>query len=123
MDFKFGEKEEQLRREVCKFAKDELPPDWLSANCLEEENRDEDWEFGLSISKKLAKKGWLTMSWPVEYCGKGASLWEQFVYCEEAAYWGIPGVTMGVSGVDWVGPSIMLFGSEELKKEHLPLIA
>ena len=78
MDFKFSEKEEQLRREVRKFAKEELPPDWLSS-ILEEENRDEDWEFAMTMSKKLAQRGWLTISWPVEYGGKGASLWEQFV--------------------------------------------
>lgn len=122
MDFKFGEKEEQLRREIREFAKEELPPDW-SAAMIEEENRDEDWKFAMTMSRKLAKKGWLTMSWPVEYGGKGTSLWEQFVYSEEAAYWGIPGVTMGVGGVDWVGPSLMMFGSEELKKKYLPLIA
>ena len=30
---------------------------------------------------------------------------------------------MGVSGVRWVGPSLMLFGTEEQKKQYLPLIA
>jgi len=123
MDFKFGEREEQLRREIREFAREELPPDWLAGMMLEEENRDEDWKFAMTMSRKLAKKGWLTMSWPVEYGGKGAALWEQFVYSEEAAYWGIPGVTMGVGAVDWVGPSLMMFGSEELKKKHLSLIA
>ncbi|MCX8175942.1 MAG: acyl-CoA dehydrogenase family protein, partial [Candidatus Bathyarchaeota archaeon] len=106
MDFKFDEKEEKLRREIKQFVKEELPEGWLVA-ALEEESRDEDWQFALSISKKLAKKGWLTMHWPEEYGGKGASMWEFIVYREEAAYWGIPGVSMGVSGVDWVGPTLI----------------
>jgi alkylation response protein AidB-like acyl-CoA dehydrogenase len=122
MDFKFGEKEGKLRKEIREFAKKELPPNWLSV-MFEEEHRDEDWEFAMSISKKLSEKGWLTMSWPEEYGGKGASLWEQLAYSEEASYWGIPGTTMGVGGVDWVGPSLMMFGTDELKKKHLPLIA
>jgi len=122
MDFKFGEKEEKLRLEIREFVKKEFPPGWLSS-LLEEDGVDEIWEVALATSKKLAKKGWLTMSWPEEYGGKGASLWEQLVYAEEASYWGIPGVTMGVGGVDWVGPTIMAFGSEEQKKKHLPLIA
>lgn len=122
MDFQFGEKEEALRKEIREFVKQELPPGWIR-NALAEESTDEAWAFTLSISKKLSEQGWLTMAWPKEYGGMGASLWEQLVFREEAGYWGIPGVTMGVGGVDWVGPSLILYGSEELKKTHLPLIA
>ena len=122
MNFKFGKKEEALRREIYEFVKEELPPGWLMY-MLEEESRDEDWEFAMSISRKLSKRGWLTMSWPKEYGGKGASLWEQLVYREEAGYWCMPGVTMGIGGVDWVGPSLMLYGTYEQKEKYLPLIA
>ena len=122
MDFKFGEKEEALRKEIREFAREELPPGWLAV-MLEEESRDEDWAFAMSISKKLSERGWLTMSWPEEYGGRGSSLWEQLVYLEESGYWGIPGTTMGISGVAWVGPSLMMYGSEEQKEKYLPLIA
>ena len=105
MDFQFSEKEEALRKEIREFVKQELPPGWIR-NALAEESTDEGWAFTLSISKKLSEKGWLTMAWPKEYGGMGASLWEQLVFREEAGYWGIPGVTMGVGGVDWVGPSL-----------------
>jgi len=120
MDFQFGEKEEKLRCEIREFVKENLPPDHVPGF---EEHSDEEWEFSMSISKKLAEKGWLTMSWPKESGGMGASEWERMVYGEEVGYWGIPGFSMGVSGIGWVGPSLMLFGSEELKKKHLPLIA
>ena len=122
MDFKLGEKEEALRKGIREFAQKELPSEcfWL---LLEEESRDEDWKLAMSISKKLAQKGWLVMAWPKEYGGRGASYWEQMVYGEECGYWGIPGVAMGVSGVAWVGPSLMQFGNEEQRKKYLPLIA
>ena len=122
MDFKLGEKEEALRRDIRKFAKEELPEGWISL-FLEEESRDEDWEFAMSLSKKLAQKGWLVMAWPKEYGGQGASYWEQLVYIQEAAYWGITGLGMGIGGIAWVGPSLMSFGSEEQKKKYLSLIA
>jgi len=112
MDFKFGDKEEALREEIREFAKKELPPGWLAV-MLEEESRDEDWAVVMSMSKKLSERGWLTMSWPEEYGGKGASRLEQLVYLEESGYWGIPGTTMGISGVAWVGPSLMMYGSQE----------
>lgn len=122
MDFKLGEKEEALRKEIRKFAQKELPPGSFTL-LLEEESRDEDWKLAMSTSKKLAQKGWLVMAWPKEYGGSAASYWEQMVYGEECGYWGIPGISMGISGVAWVGPSLMQFGNEEQRKKYLPLIA
>jgi len=122
MDFQLGDKEETLRREIREFVREELPPGWFLF-MFEEESRDDDWEFALTISKKLAQKGWLTLSWPKEYGGMDASLWEQMVFKFEAGYWGIPGIGMGVGAVDWIGPPLMIYGSEEQKKRYLPLIA
>ncbi|MDY6935976.1 MAG: acyl-CoA dehydrogenase family protein [Spirochaetota bacterium] len=122
MDFQFGEKEEKLRKEIREFVKKEIPQEHVGG-MLSEEHHDDDWEFAMSIAKKLSQKGWLTMSWPKEYAGMGASLWEQVVYQEEVGYWGIPGTSMGISGVGWVGPSLILFGTEEQKKKYMPLIA
>jgi alkylation response protein AidB-like acyl-CoA dehydrogenase len=82
-----------------------------------------DIEFEISMSQKLAKRGWLVMSWPEKYGGRGASLFEQTVYEMEIAYWGIPGAWMGISGIQWVGPCLILFGTEEQKNKYLPLIA
>jgi len=122
MNFQLGEKEEKLRSEVREFADKVMPPGKIFY-VFQEEHDDADWEFSMSVSKKLAQKGWLTMSWPKEYGGMGASTWEQLVYRSEAGYWGIPGLSMGVGGIDWVGPSIIMFGTEEQKKKYLPLIA
>ena len=122
MDFEFSKKEEQLRREIREFARRELAGRDLITG-LEEESLDEDWEFAMQMSKKLSQKGWLTMAWPKEYGGRDASFFEQHVYMDEASYRGIPGMTMGVSGIGWVGQSLMLFGSDEQRKKYLPPIA
>ena len=122
MDFQIEEKAEALRKEIQEFARIELPEDW-AAGLFEEESNDADWAFAMTISKKLAQKGWLTMAWPKEYGGGGASHWDQFVYGEEAGYWAIPGTSMGIGSIGWVGPSLMLFGSEEQKQKYIPLIA
>lgn len=122
MDLKFGKREETLRKEIREFAKAELPPGWIISP-FEEGDRDEDWPFIMSISKKLSQKGWLTMSWPKEYGGKEAPLLEEMVYREEVGYWGIPGAQMGVNGVGWVGPSLIHYGSNEQKNKYLLLIA
>ena len=121
MNFKLGEKELALANEVAKFAKSELPPGWVSSRLIEGECTD--FDFEVSMSKKLAQKGWLVMSWPKEYGGQGATQFEQTVYEMEIAYWGLPGAWMGASGIQWVGPILMMLGTDEQKKKYLPLIA
>lgn len=121
MDFRFTPEQEELRLEIKEFAKKELPPDWYGSP--DEEYADENWEFTRQMAKKLARKGWLVLSWPKEYGGRGKSVLEQAIYQDEMFYYGIPGTGMGVSGIGWVGPCLMLFGTEEQKGEHLPKIA
>ncbi len=60
MDFEIEQKAESLRKEIKEFARAELPEDWATG-MFEEESKDEDWAFAMSISKKLAQRGWLTM--------------------------------------------------------------
>jgi alkylation response protein AidB-like acyl-CoA dehydrogenase len=122
MDFEFGEKAEQLRKDIRQFVKDELGEGYYEP-LFNEEHFDESWEKGMEIARKLAQRGWLTMAWPEEYGGSGASFWEQVVFKEEVGYWGIPGTGMGVSGTQWIGPSLMVFGTEAQKKKYLPAIA
>ncbi len=122
MEFQFSREEEQFRSEIREFVKENIPPERYGHK-YEEEHDDDAWEFALSIAGKLAEKKWLTISWPKEHGGMGASLYQQAVFKEEVGYWGIPGTTMGISGTTWVGPSLMLFGTDEQKKKFLPPIA
>lgn len=123
MDFGFTEKEVALQKKLRGFVANELPPGWKEYGAGEEYATDEGWAVTRQMSRKLAARGWLTMSWPKEHGGLGASRMEHLIYREEMGFHSVPGTDMGVGGVRWVGPSLMLFGSEEQKKEHLPGIA
>jgi len=122
MDFGFGEKEERFRTEIREFAKENLSSGkyWVMQA---EGQTDDDWAFIMSVSKKLAEKKWLTLAWPEEHGGLGMSHIQRMVFEQEVGYWGIPGTTMGISGTGWVGPSLMIFGTDEQKKTYLPPIA
>ena len=122
MDFEYDEKAEALRKKIREFVKENIPPD-IDIGMFMEEHFQDDWDFSMKMAKKLSDIGWLTMAWPKEYGGMDASVWERSVFGEEIGYWGIPGGGMGVSGTAWVGPSLMLFGTEEQKKKYLPQIA
>ncbi len=103
MEFRFSAEDEAFRQEVRAFIREELPKA----------------AAGESFTRKLAARGWLTMSWPREYGGQGAPHMRQLVYNEEMAYHRAPGQTMGA---DRVGPTLILFGTEEQKARFLPAI-
>jgi len=122
MEFRFTAEEEAFRAEVREFLKEELPPGWQDQFDSDTELLTEQQsEFGRQFNKKLAQRRWLTLPWPVEYGGLKASIMQQMIYNEEMAYNGAPtGLNMGVA---WVGPSLMIYGTDEQKKRFLPAIA
>lgn len=122
MDFRFTPEQEAFRQEIRGFARRELPP-WWEEEEDEMGSSDAAWEVTQAISKKLAQRGWLVMGWPPEWGGRNASPLEQLIYQEETSYQRVPGTSMGVGGVSWVGPSIIKLGTREQKQAHLPGIA
>ena len=118
MDFYFTPEDEAFRQEIVDFVSKEVPRDWRTARIDTEEP---EWRDAIrQFKKKLAQKGWLTMAWPKEYGGGGASHMQQMVFNEEMAYRRLPAGDMGIS---MVGPVLMLNGTEEQKKFFLPRIS
>ena len=70
----------------------------------------------------LADSDLLCLSWPEEFGGGGASVWEQTVVREEMWAHHEPRGAQYM-GVNWVGPTIMRHGTEEQQRKHLPPIA
>ncbi|HZU75800.1 MAG TPA: acyl-CoA dehydrogenase family protein [Dehalococcoidia bacterium] len=122
MELRFGEREEQLRTEVRNFLKQHLP-----ANAEEDAGGmgardDEAFEQAKLFNRALAARGWIAPAWPKEYGGLGASIYEQMVFNEEFGYYGAPDTGTRGFGVGMIGPTLIVHGSEEQKKEHLPRI-
>jgi alkylation response protein AidB-like acyl-CoA dehydrogenase len=121
MDFRFTDEEESFRSEVKSFLAEELKPGWSDHFDSESEmGVAVQGEFAKTFNKKLAERGWLAIAWPKKYGGMEASVMQQVIYNEEMAYAGAPvGFNMGVA---WVGPSLMLYGTDEQKSEFIPKI-
>ena len=68
----------------------------------------------------MGADGWLTLSWPEQYGGRGASMMEQLIFTDEAAVAGAP---VPFLTINTVGPTIMRFGTDEQKDFFLPRIA
>lgn len=108
----------QLRQRIREIIGTELSADFLrhfvgNAGWQEEAN---------SFCQRLARERLLTLAWPEEYGGAGASIWEQTALREEFWAHHEPRGAQYM-GVNWVGPAIMHFGTPEQKQQHLSAIA
>ena len=122
MDFRLTDQEERFREEIQTWLGDNLPDGWIGID-REEQFDPEYWETTKTMAKRLAAKGWLTLAWSPEYGGQGRSVIEQTIFQDEMMFSGVPGTTMGIGGTQWVGPTLILSGTDEQKQTHLPPIA
>jgi alkylation response protein AidB-like acyl-CoA dehydrogenase len=79
------------------------------------------WDVRLRWEKELSAGGWLGLTWPQEYGGRGATLAQaiifEYLYARaEAPY------RVGVQGQDLFGPTLLMFGTPEQKARFLPKI-
>jgi alkylation response protein AidB-like acyl-CoA dehydrogenase len=72
------------------------------------------------VVRQLGRDGWLVMSWPAEYGGRGGTTMDQLIFTDEAA---IAQVPVPFLTINTVGPTIMRYGTAEQKARYLPKIA
>jgi len=116
MDFALSTEEEAFRREVCEFLDRELTPDVPKELEQGLGLGPRSWEF----LRKMGARGWLTPQWPEEYGGLSAPYFYRYIIGEEVSYRGGP---HGMVAAHMAGPTILMFGSDEQKREWLPRIA
>lgn len=111
------ESAEELRAEVKRFLREELARGTFEPQC-------DAWlgSFNPEFSRKVGRRGWLGMTWPVRYGGHERSALERFVVLEELLVAGAP-VSSHWFAERQAGPSILRFGMEDQKRRFLPAIA
>ena len=118
MEFEFSPEQETWRGEIRTWIRDEFGPDWNGFETGDDgEPDDEAWEFNKGVRKKLAAKGWTAPAWPKEHGGLGLSFAEQAIFNEELAYHRVPGPDL--ISVGYVGPTLLVYGTDEQKQQHL----
>ena len=71
--------------------------------------------------ERMGAKGWTAPTWPAEYGGGGLSKAESKILSQEMKALDLPPALIGF-GLTMIGPTLLQFGTEEQKKEHLPRI-
>ncbi len=117
MDFRLNPEQAAFQADVRDFIEHELPAGWDEDHASLTERMDVE----RAVMKRLAARHWLALPWPKAYGGMGATAVEQMVFNEQMAYHGVPG-TMNM-GVAWVGPVVMLYGTDQQKSDYLSNIA
>ncbi|MBI2846662.1 MAG: acyl-CoA dehydrogenase family protein, partial [Chloroflexi bacterium] len=122
MDFRFTPEEQRFRQEIQEFLRKELAPEvraerdgagrWIGANMGEG-------PASRAFIRKLGERGWIGVSWPKKYGGLERPIMYEYILFEELNWAGAPhlGTARGI-----VGPTLLLYGSEEQKQEYLPRI-
>jgi alkylation response protein AidB-like acyl-CoA dehydrogenase len=109
MDFNLSPEEEAFRDEVRAFISEHLSRDARK-----------DPAFLMNWLKAVREKRWVGFSWPREYGGGGGDIMEQVILKEEMSKAGAPPLGLCMMGLQWVGPAIIEYGTEEQKKRFLP---
>jgi alkylation response protein AidB-like acyl-CoA dehydrogenase len=71
--------------------------------------------------KTMNAAGWVGITWPKEYGGRGANFMQQVIFDEEYTRARAP-ILPAASALNLLGPTLIHWGSEAQKKRHLPRI-
>ncbi len=116
----YSDEAQAYRKEVRAFLDANLPAGWTGVSALPEDER-RSWLAGWQ--ETLAANGFRAVMWPKEYGGGGLSPLEQVVLSEEFAKSDAP-LQFGNDGfgIGMVGPTIIVWGTDEQKRRFLPRI-
>jgi alkylation response protein AidB-like acyl-CoA dehydrogenase len=114
-----------VRTEFLSWLKEHLPAGWIEAvdagddAALAKARQGFD---GQKFLEEIGKAGWAQPTWPKEYGGGGFDVAEARVVEELKNQYKVPR-SFNVIGLGMGAPTIMQWGSEELKKRYLPAMA
>ncbi|MCB2073674.1 MAG: acyl-CoA dehydrogenase family protein [Novosphingobium sp.] len=117
MEFGWTSDQEALRGKLQAFLDASLPADWETIASLSPGSQAVT-DFSREFCPQLAEAGMLCSHWPEEHGGSDASAWDHFIIGE--LLWGA-GEPRGPQyyNVNWIGPTILAYGTEEQKAQHL----
>jgi alkylation response protein AidB-like acyl-CoA dehydrogenase len=122
LQHRISSEDEAFRREVSGWLKAQLDGPFAAVRgrggpgdetaCVEER---------LAWERHLGAHGYIGIGWPREVGGRGATLAQQVIFYEEYARAGGPG-RIGHIGETLLGPTLIAFASDALKRRFLPPI-
>jgi alkylation response protein AidB-like acyl-CoA dehydrogenase len=118
MDFTLTPEQQSFRDEVRAWLGKNLPEDWVARlRQSSDVPRPEAYEFLRSWQRRMYEAGFVGLTWPKEYGGRGLSFMEEMILHEELALHRAPPV-LNILAIGMAGPTIIAYGTEEQKKRY-----
>jgi 3-oxocholest-4-en-26-oyl-CoA dehydrogenase alpha subunit len=117
MDFEFSAEELEFRTRAREYIRAQCKPGVINEDA--DGTRFVDTPVRREFMRAMAAAGYLGVSWPKEYGGRGLPLIYDYHLAEEIAAAGAPQIGKGV-GI--IGRTLIAHGSEFLKQQFLPKI-
>jgi alkylation response protein AidB-like acyl-CoA dehydrogenase len=120
VDLRFDEADEEFRREVAAWLAAALTGEFADLVRTGGPGREHELlEERKAWERRLGEGGWIGLGWPEADGGRGLSWERQVIFYEEYARAGAPG-RVGHIGEQLLGPTLLMFGTDEQKRRFLP---
>jgi len=116
VNFKFTDEQVKFRQEVRDFLEGEIKQGLWQPTC-------DAWIMAHDpeFTRRVSAKGWIGLTWPKEYGGQGRSFIDRLILTEEMLRYGAPAACHWFADRQ-IGGAIVHYGTDEQKKEILPII-
>jgi alkylation response protein AidB-like acyl-CoA dehydrogenase len=121
MDFGWTDEQRAFRERLRTFLAEHLPADWEQL-AHHGPGSEEQTRFSREFCGKLAADGLLIPHWPKAWGGGDFDPWRQIILAEEMWMAGEPRGAQYMN-VNWIGPTLMRYGSEAQQARYLPPMA
>ncbi|MBI1736925.1 MAG: acyl-CoA dehydrogenase [Candidatus Rokubacteria bacterium] len=122
MDLSVTPEQEALRTQVRAWLKDNMPREWTRRVMASSDvPRPEAYEFLREWQRKMYDAGWVGLTWPKAYGGRGLTFMEEMIVQQEMALAKAPPI-LNILGVGMAGPTIIAYGTDEQKQRYVSKI-
>ncbi len=116
MDFSLTPEQETFRQTLRAWLKANIPREWKHVGSSEIP-RVEAYQILKKWQRTLHEAGYIGLTWPKEYGGRGLTFMEELILQQEMALAKAPPI-LNVLGVGMAGPTIIAYGTEEQKQRY-----
>src|SRR4051812_26374545 len=117
MDLTWSPEDEAFRHEVRSWLEANKPPlPMPPGETFAGAQAHRDWE------RTLFDAGWAAVSWPEEFGGRGANLWQWLIFEEEYYAAGLP-QRLAINGIFLLAPTLFEFGTPDQQQRYLRRMA
>src|SRR3990172_2959650 len=118
MDLALTPEQMSFRDEVRSWLRTNLPKDWIETiRAGSDISRSEAYDFLRQWQRKLYDAGFMGLTWPKEYGGRGLTFMEELILHQEMALVKAPPI-LNILAIGMAGPTIIAYGTEEQKRRY-----